>query len=342
MSRRRSSFAVMREHFSLSARFVGAELTLWHKVMVTSLIILFLGHMSVTQTSLGLLTCTNVKAETEAGVPEGMDPDSLAVEDVTAVAWHELDPGCPASHPDRRLLGDLNVCCHDPRALAYMIGLGLPGMALYAVGIPAIAALAIYWKRDQLNDPVTRATLGFLYAGYREESWFWESVVMLRKVSIATVAVFLEPQGVAVQTYAALFIIFALTIVQLKVEPFDPVKAPILNHMELASLVASFVTFECGLFLVDDEASPTYKTLASLGIFAANLGFLGWAVSRLVVAAYRNWQQGKAESAAIKRGSLRNVLRGVERLQKRTELQLKGQTPPLMPSGGRSQGGKGR
>jgi len=189
---------MVRERFSLSQRFVGAELTLCNKIMVTSLIILFLGHMSVTQTSLGLLTCTNVEAATEAGVPEGADIDSIEVYDVNAVLNDDLDEGCPASHPERRLLGDLDVCCYDPRALAYMFGLGLPGMLIYAVGIPCLAAVAIYWQRNNLNDPIVRATLGFLYAGYRESSWFWESVVMLRKVSIATVAVFLEPQGVAV------------------------------------------------------------------------------------------------------------------------------------------------
>jgi len=100
-----------------------------------------------------------------------------------------------------------------------------------------------------------------------------------------------------------------LTIVQLKVEPFDPVKAPILNHMELASLVASFITFECGLFLVDDEASTTYKALASVGIILANVGFLGWAVSRLGLSAYRSWQESEAQQAAVERGSLRNVTR---------------------------------
>jgi hypothetical protein len=94
---------------------------------------------------------------------------------------------------------------------------------------------------------------------------------MLRKVGIAAVAVLLAPQGAAIQTYAALLLVFVLTVVHMAVEPFAK---PVLNSLELAALVTAFVTFECGLFITSPSVGELGKQLATAAIFVANVVFL--------------------------------------------------------------------
>ena len=133
-----------------------------------------------------------------------------------------------------------------------------------------------------MHDPRMRATLGFLTAGLKQDHQYWESVIMLRKVAIAAVAVILSPQGPAIQTYAALLVVFVLTVVHALVQPFAEL---VLNRLELAALVTAFVTFECGLFITSPSVEMLGQQLATLAIFVVNIGFLALALAMVA----RSW-----------------------------------------------------
>ena len=181
----------------------AARLSYATKVTVTMIVVAFVLHITVTDTSLGLLTCSDIEPSFRLG-------DEAGNANTTGIA--STVPGCPAGTEHRRLVRDLNVCCEDPEAMAFTYGLGIPGVVLYAIGIPlGTLALLLYYK-DQMHMPNTRALLSFLRAGFRRQVLFWEVVIMLRKFSIAAVVVFLEPFGVRIQTYAALAILFAVTV----------------------------------------------------------------------------------------------------------------------------------
>ena len=268
----------VRSRISLSPRTLGVKLTVWDKLAVTTIIILFAVHMTVSKTSLQLLTCTSIdkglppaSASTATAAAGNASSSSAASEVVGAASLQQLPSGCPAEAAGRRLQGDLEVCCNDPESLAWMFGLGLPGVAVYALGIPLGMMWLLVRSRYRMEDPKVRATLGFLAAGLKPETLYWESVIMLRKASVAAVAVFLSPQGAAIQTYAALLVVFAMSMVHALVQPFA---LAVLNRLELWALVTAFVTFECGLFITSPEVSQVGKELTTVAIFVANVGFL--------------------------------------------------------------------
>ena len=66
--------------------------------------------------------------------------------------------------------------------------------------------------RHRLMEDDTRKRYGFLFSGFRAEFFFWESLIMLRKVGIAVLSVFLAPAGMEVQTYCALLLVFVATV----------------------------------------------------------------------------------------------------------------------------------
>lgn len=251
---------------SLSEEAVGIRLTLWDKVFVSCVITLFVVHQTCSQASLQLLTCTTVAKSIPDGTLASTQPFP-----VDAVRLATLPAGCPSDFPSRRLSGDLELCCHDGAVLSYMYAFGAPGVVVYAIGIPFVAAWLLTIYRNRLHEPRVRATLGFLFAGYRRSAYYWEAVVMLRKVAVAAIAVFLAPQGVTVQTYAAVFLVFLLTLAQAMKRPFASRR---LNRLELTALVASFVTFEAGLFLSTPESTDAVRVIATMGIFVANIAFL--------------------------------------------------------------------
>jgi hypothetical protein len=63
-----------------------------------------------------------------------------------------------------------------------------PALILYAIGMP-LGSFVILWKnRHRLSGDKFKFRLGLLYSGYREDRWWWEVVVALRKVVIISLA----------------------------------------------------------------------------------------------------------------------------------------------------------
>jgi len=53
-------------------------------------------------------------------------------------------------------------------------------------------------NKDKLSTVSVKQQFGFLFNGYKRHNYYWEIVIMYRKVFCIFVAVFLRPQGVIV------------------------------------------------------------------------------------------------------------------------------------------------
>jgi hypothetical protein len=54
----------------------------------------------------------------------------------------------------------------------------------------------MYRERNQLETVETKEKFGFLYAGYTKALFFWEIVIMYRKIGMIFISVFIQPYGV--------------------------------------------------------------------------------------------------------------------------------------------------
>ena len=52
-------------------------------------------------------------------------------------------------------------------------------LLMYGAGIPLFGFVVVFRHRHDLDD--ARKTYGFLYSAYREETYYYEVIVMLRK-----------------------------------------------------------------------------------------------------------------------------------------------------------------
>jgi len=74
---------------------------------------------------------------------------------------------------------------------------------------------------------------GFLFAGYKPQRFFWEIVIMYRKVLIIMASVFLSTVSSESQVLVVIFIIVLSMFLQIR---FSPYYTDTLNQMENYSL----------------------------------------------------------------------------------------------------------
>ena len=93
------------------------------------------------------------------------------------------------------LIADVDENCFQGRHLALALGMGVPCVLLYVIGMP-LAALAMLWRnKGRLHSRRTLFKLGIFYVGYSESQWYWEAAVVLRKtlVALASILMFEDP-----------------------------------------------------------------------------------------------------------------------------------------------------
>lgn len=134
---------------------------------------------------------------------------------------------------------------------------------------------------------------GFLTKGFRPKAYFWECLVMLRKVVVAAIAVFMAPLGASTQVYASLLLLFVIGVVQSLIRPYQ---TRVLNALELSGIGCAFVTLLGGLVVgggsaeAAERASTTTVAVVTWSLLVVNVSFLLGAMAVAVsTEATRDW-----------------------------------------------------
>ncbi len=155
------------------------------------------------------------------------------------------------------MIQDLDVVCFRGEHLVWSMVGGLPGLVCWVLGIPVAAFLILYERKAQLANQEMISRFGFLYNGYKRRSYYWESVIMLRKVGMIFTAVFLQAMGTRIQAFAVFITILTFVVVTARHKPY---LARRMNDLELVSLVTSGVTIYSGFFFLSslEASSPAF------------------------------------------------------------------------------------
>eukprot|EP00347_Sterkiella_histriomuscorum_P006984 403350694 len=148
-------------------------ISLFSRVMSTAVIVLFLAHPSIVQFMFLNFKCKDIDGE-------------------------------------ERLLNDLEVVCWDSSHSIYSYYLAIPSIIIWVLGIPFFALILLIKVRNQLEDIEVRRRLGFLYRGYRQIYFYWEILIMYRKVLIIFIAIFVKAAGVIAQA----LVVFIVLVMQ--------------------------------------------------------------------------------------------------------------------------------
>ena len=119
---------------------------------------------------------------------------------------------------------------------------------------------------------------GFLYSGYKKEYWYWEILVLLRKISVAAISVFLSAEVSSAndlqvnssqyqQGLLATLVISVALYIQLKLEPYEGAD---LNGVESMGLVVSVMSLYLGLWTFYGKENYVIDTTVTVLVFGIN------------------------------------------------------------------------
>ena len=136
------------------------------------------------------------------------------------------------------LVADTSVACSGP-AYAMLSALSGLAVALVALAMPVAVVLVLRPHKAKLSSPRIFQRYGMLYGGYRPSRWYWESVIMLRKVAVQIIASLLTVSGL--RLVALLLVMGLCVLAQAKLKPYTRSTLNRLEMLSLGSLLLSLV-----------------------------------------------------------------------------------------------------
>ena len=104
----------------------------------------------------------------------------------SAFSCQEIDEG------ELWLVVNLEIKCWEEEHLFYALIVALPSIVVWGIGVPAFCLLLLFKKfRKRLNEVNVKVRFGFLYNGFEKTEYYWEFVIMYRKIVIICCSVFL-------------------------------------------------------------------------------------------------------------------------------------------------------
>ena len=144
------------------------------------------------------------------------------------------------------LTADLEEPCYVDRHLVYFFFLVLPQLLVYIVGLPVLSLFFMWRNRQKIktNHPVVMFRFGLLFAGYRHERYYWETVMATRKVVVVAIGVFGRLTDTESQVHGALLALFLFILMHTTMVPFPTDSRPGKNvgNLETFALTCCFLT----------------------------------------------------------------------------------------------------
>lgn len=164
-----------------------------------------------------------------------------------------------ATFDKSRMLQDTTIECNSPDH-QFWVKLSISGIMCVSMGIPFFLFLLLFYHKTNgtLKDTRVVRSLGFLYAGFEPHCWYFECVLMLRRVGFPIIASVPQESELSV-VVSLLTLVVSFLAIHMALEPFDNRSYFILDRLEGASLWAILTTL----------VATTYATVSNVGDVAA-------------------------------------------------------------------------
>ncbi|GIL85472.1 hypothetical protein Vretifemale_13977 [Volvox reticuliferus] len=174
---------------------------------------------------------------------------------------------------------DLNLKCYTKPHLYLVSILGGPGVVFFAIGAPIFSYI---WLRTHYSllytSPEFSVSYSFMYEDYSRESYFWDSIIMFRKLAVIAAIVFLQPQGQLIQIIAVLGVILLSAVAQLTIKPYKNTQ---MNNLERLTLYALVVILYFALLFWAGIPKPA-KFALGMVLTLANLALIIYFVWKMI------------------------------------------------------------
>ncbi|CAG9330615.1 unnamed protein product [Blepharisma stoltei] len=169
------------------------------------------------------------------------------------------------------LIDNLDIRCWDDRHIFYSVTVAAPSILVWGIGIPTLSLYFLWRNKRRLDSISVRLQFGFLFNGYKAKSYYWELVILYRKILIVCCSVFLANISTSIQALTIMMLLLFCVYFQSIVQPYD---GDALNEMEVRSILVAAVTIYCGLYYLTGSLDFYSKTIFFILICVANIYFL--------------------------------------------------------------------
>lgn len=146
------------------------------------------------------------------------------------------NPGTKYQYDVERFLTNLDVDCTSDEHVA-MQSRAITGILVISFGFPVACWVLLYICRDKLQTETYLEAIGFLYNGFEPQVYYFEAVIMIRKVLFVICSIIpgLDDDG---RVTVMLFVAIIFLAVNNTCEPWDDRAYNLLDRIEAASLRA--------------------------------------------------------------------------------------------------------
>lgn len=171
------------------------------------------------------------------------------------------------------LRSDMEITCWDQAHTQLAFCYALPSICLWCVGLPFSCLIYLTKVRGRLNDIDVKLKMGFLCNGYSVKHFYWEFVILYRKVLVIFFSVFMS-SAVTAQALTALILLLLSFLMQYSLRPYISKE---LNNIELKSILTATITIYCGLYYLTQQIEQVTKYFLFVLLISFNLYFiLSW------------------------------------------------------------------
>jgi hypothetical protein len=177
----------------------------------------------------------------------------------------EIEPG------EYWLIDSLDIRCWKGSHSFYVLAVSLPGIVAWCLGIPIICLYMLHKNRRFLDKVQVRLKYAYLFNGYKKEYYYWEFLILYRKIILITCAVFLGNSSQDLQALSVMIIMIISLHLQHTRAPYV---YPQLNALELRSIIVVSTTIYSGLYFLTDHLTYEVNVGLFVLILATNAYFL--------------------------------------------------------------------
>jgi hypothetical protein len=164
--------------------------------------------------------------------------------------------------------------------------LGVSQLVLYVGGLPFLLLWFLMRNRERLQSHVVQSRYGLFFAAYKQDRFYWEFVLSLRKIIIVGLGVFGPSLGAERQAQVALLVLFIFIVLEILGNPFQEstVRHKVLARLELSTLMVLFLTMWSGSMIFSSSEANDTATVEFLTVFVVLIAvaMMVWLVFQLL------------------------------------------------------------
>ena len=201
----------------------------------TLIVIVFLVHTSISNSLLSLFSCKSING----------------------IYWNTKD---------------YTLKCFEGAHLDNLYKVGIPGLIVWVIIIPFIIFYCMFKNRKNLDEKDTKIKFKTLFAGYVENLYFWEFLIILRKFCMRLIAIILISSGITVQGLGIMIVLLLALVAHMQWNPFE--KSDI-NRLEFYCIII-IMMYIAGGILFSTSISLDSKNIIGWLLFIMNIIFISY------------------------------------------------------------------